>query len=98
LERDAREKLLDNIDTLGKQENQVNNVTKVGHETLGTTHAILGNLRSQRDKITDAVQDIRQANQNVNLGKQLVNSMTRKECCYKTLLFLLNSRPDMGVI
>ena len=81
--------MLDNIDTLGKQENQISGITKVGYETANTTNAIIGNLRGQRDKITGAINDTRQANQNVALGKQLVNSMSRKECCYKALLYLL---------
>ena len=89
MERDAREKTLGNIDNLGKQEGQISGITKVGYETANTTNAILGNLRSQRDKITDATHEMKQANQNVNLGKQLINSMSRKECCYKTLLYLL---------
>ncbi len=46
-------------------------------------------MRGQRDKITDAIQDVHQANQNVAIGKQLVNSMSRKECCYKVLLYML---------
>ncbi len=80
---------MDNIDNLGKQDGQVTGISRVAHETENTSNAILGNMRNQRDKITDAIHDVRQANQNVALGKQLINSMSRKECCYKLLLYML---------
>ena len=89
MQRDAREKHMDNIGTLGKQENQISGISKVAHEADATVQSTAQRLRQQRDKITDATQDTRAANQNVALGKALVNSMTRKECCYKFLLYLM---------
>jgi hypothetical protein len=74
---------------VGKQENQITGITKVAHETAETTNKTLGQMRSQRDKITDAIHETKLANQNVALGKALVNSMSRAECCYKTLLYMV---------
>lgn len=64
-------------------------MTKVAYETQDITNSIQAKMRSQRDKIIDPMQDVRTANQQVGMAKQLVNSMTRKECCYKFLLYLL---------
>lgn len=89
LDKDARGQLLDNTDQLVKQDQQVANVTKVGHETLGTTNVIITNLRQQRDKVINADHDILEAKKNVALGKQVINTMSRQECCYKALLYLL---------
>ena len=74
---------------MGKQDGQVTGITKVAHETAETTNKTLGQIRSQRDKITDAIHETKLANQNTALGKALVNQMSRQECCYKTLLYLV---------
>ncbi len=89
MQKDARDKHVDNIQILGKQENQITGISKVAHAADETVQQTAQRLRQQRDKILDATQDTRSANQNVALGKALVNSMTRKECCYKFLLYLL---------
>ena len=89
LQRDARAKNLETREILGKQDGQLTGVTKVAYETQDITNSIQAKMRAQRDKIIDPMQDVRTANQQVGMAKQLVNSMTRKECCYKTLLYLL---------
>ena len=89
MQKNARDKLLDNTDTLGKQADQINSTIRVGYETADTTNRILANSRDQREKIINATQDVREANKNTALGKMMINSMSRKECCYKSLLYLL---------
>lgn len=89
LQRDAREKNLETRDMLGKQEGQLTGITKVAYETKETTDQINAKMRLQRDKIIDPMQDVRTANQQVGMAKQLVNRMTRRECCYKAGLYFV---------
>lgn len=88
LQRDARGKLLENVDALDKQDEQLQGINKVAHDTVDTTNQIAINLRSQREKINTAIQDTQQANQNVALGKKVINTMSRRECCYKAALHI----------
>lgn len=81
--------MIENIESLDKQEEQLTGVTKMAHETADTTHTIMKNMRNQRDKITTATADVREANNNVNVGKKIINTMTRQECCYKALLYMV---------
>ena len=70
-------------------DDQLVGITKTAHETAGTTNLIIGKLRNQRDMITTATTDIKEANRNVNVGKKIINEMTRKECCYKAMLYMV---------
>jgi len=70
-------------------DSQLGNITKTAYETAETTNLINKKLRDQRDKITTATSDIKDANRNVNVGKKIINEMTRKECCYKAMLYMV---------
>lgn len=89
MQKDAREKNIETREQLGKQEGQLTGITKIAYETKETTDSINAKMRAQRDKIIDPMQDVRTANQQVGMAKQLVNRMTRRECCYKASLYML---------
>lgn len=89
LKQDARGKYIDNINNLNSQDDQLAGINRTAEDIYNTSNAIQSKLRNQRDKITDATDDIREANQNVNVGRKIINEMTRKECCYKLVLYIL---------
>jgi hypothetical protein len=89
LETDTRGKLVENIESLEKMDGQLTGVTKIAHETAGTTNTIISNLRRQRDVIINSTKDVVDANKQVNMSKKIINEMTRIECCYKTMLYIV---------
>eukprot|EP00826_Nyctotherus_ovalis_P064859 TRINITY_DN9523_c0_g1_i11.p1 TRINITY_DN9523_c0_g1~~TRINITY_DN9523_c0_g1_i11.p1 ORF type:complete len:176 (-),score=65.58 TRINITY_DN9523_c0_g1_i11:112-639(-) len=87
IERDTRGKLIDNLENLDKQDEQLDGIKKTAYNTADLTIAIGKKMREQRDVILSAKGEVVESNRNVMVGKQLINSMTRQECCYKALLY-----------
>jgi hypothetical protein len=87
VQKGARGQHLDNIEKLGNQAEQIDQTKKVGMETVDATGKILVNMRQQRDKVTGAIHDTREAQQLTQLGKQIVNQMTRREFCFRVMLY-----------
>jgi len=86
---EAREKHMENLNKVGAQGDQIDEITRMGHETKDTATGIAKKMRTQRDHIISAIEHTNEANRNVQDAKTLLNTISRKEFFYKLLLYCL---------
>ena len=89
MEREAKDVHLENMGKLGKQEDKLDGITKTGYEAQNIARGALIKMRGQRDHIMGAINYTRETGNEVAEGKQLLNRISRKEFCYKLLLYTL---------
>ena len=85
----ARLRHLENVENLEGMDEQIGGIKKVGAETEQVAKDILVDMYDQRGGIVKATEDTHQTRQNVLAAKKVVIRMTRKEFCYKILLYIL---------
>ena len=87
--QEAKNLAIKNHEIVNKQDNQLDNMNKVGEEIKQTGYQIHTNLIGQREVLIKANEDLNAIRTDINQGKTVASRISNREFLYKVALVLL---------
>lgn len=87
MNEEARNQHIKNITDAKTMDDHTDNVLKTGYQTKELAQGIVDKMYNQRTHLTNAIQETREAKNNADQTRRMINMISRKEFLFKLLLY-----------